>query len=152
MAQDDEQDWKLYRPGNDSSVNAVKKTAGTQTAFVLTGTGKEGNVQVIKDARIEPLTSFVGSPQNGNINVTLKGYRIQASLDRDKNKVNQLRAEYLSRFEDQPAYIDFLAPNFRLRVGDFRTKLDAYCYLEKIKAIFPDAIIVMDDIELPKYD
>lgn len=154
-SQEVESDWKLFRP-----VGAVKDTVKRQSNgtsiqqrgsfFQFSQQGKQGDVKVSKDSRIDALSTFVGTPQNGNSTVKIKGYRIQASLDRDKNRINQLRAEYLSRFSEQPAYIDFLAPNFRLRIGDFRSKLDAHAYLDKIKAIFPDAVIVMDDIDLPR--
>lgn len=149
LAQEEDNDWKLSKPVGQTTKDSIVKPGNA--SFQLPSTGKQGKVTVQKDNRIDGLTEFVGTPQNGKVNVTMKGYRIQAYLDKDKNKVNQLRAQYLSAHSEQPAYIDFLAPNFRLRIGDFRTKLDASAYLEQIKVIFPDAIIVMDDIELPKY-
>ena len=154
FTQENEGNWKLYSPdkktnGNDSTVKNNGQN-GTLKTIQLSPTNEQGKVEVIKDKRLDNLSTFVGNPQNTHTSVTMKGYRIQAYLDRDKNIVNQKRAEYLGKGEDQPAYIDFLAPNFRLRVGDFRTKTDAASFLEKIRSIFPDAIIVMDDIELPK--
>lgn len=142
-AQEDN-DWKLFKPQQETkdSVQPVK-------AITLEESSQPGSVQIIKDSRIDKLSEYVGTPQNGKPTVTMNGYRIQAFFDQDKNLVNQKRAEYLSQFSEQNAYIDYLAPNFRLRIGDFRTKLDAVCYLEEIKNIFPDAVIVMDDIELP---
>ncbi len=150
-AQEEENDWKLFRPVQQEN-EAPKQDSATGSKTIRPEVrfgGKEGQVQVFKDSRIDKLTEFSGTPQAGRNTVTLKGFRIQAFFDQDKNQVNQKRAEYLARFDSQPAYIDFLAPNFRLRIGDFRTKLDAQCYLDKIKILFPDAIIVQDDIELP---
>jgi len=150
----DETDWKLFKPTEGNSIkkdSAISLATGVViTKFNLDFNSKRGIVSVSKDGRMEGLTSFIGTPQNGKPTVTMKGFRIQAFFDPDKNNVNQKRADYLAQFDEQQAYIDFLAPNFRLRIGDFRTKQDAEGFRDKIKLIFPDAIIVMDDIELPK--
>lgn len=152
-AQENDGAWKLYTPdkkqtGTDSTIQSTAQN-GVIKSLVLNPTNETGKIEVEKDKRLDDLSKFVGSPHHTHTTVTLKGYRIQAYLDRDKNLVNQKRAEYLGRRENQPVYIDFLAPNFRLRIGDFRTKTDAAIFLERIRGIFPDAIIVMDDIELP---
>jgi hypothetical protein len=138
-------DWKLFKSQKEDS---LKKTS----EISLWRTGQPGQVKILKDTRIDQLSEYVGTPQNGKPTVTMRGFRIQAFLDQDKNQVNAKRAEYLNQFREQPAYVDYLAPNFRLRIGDFRTKLDAQAYLEKIKVLFPDAVIVMDDIELPRLE
>jgi hypothetical protein len=155
FAQEEETDWKLYRPqtqGNTKdSVATVKPTNSAAVVNTFNfATAAAGTVNVKKDPRIDALTTFLGTPQNGKSTVTVKGFRVQIFTDRDKNKVNQRRADYLAFYAEQPAYIDFLAPNFRLRVGNFRTKLDASYFQNKIKPHFPDAVIVMDDVELPK--
>lgn len=150
----DETDWKLFKP---TEGNAIKKDSAISlapgiviTKFTLDFNGKRGNVSIAKDGRLDGLTAYIGTPQNGKPTVTMKGFRIQAFFDPDKNNVNQKRADYLAQHDEHAAYIDFLAPNFRLRIGDFRTKQDAEGFRDKIKLIFPDAIIVMDDIELQK--
>jgi hypothetical protein len=155
FAQEEETDWKLYRPqtqGNTKdSVATVKPTNSAAVVNTFNfATEAAGTVNVKKDPRIDTLTTFLGTPQNGKSTVTVKGFRVQIFTDRDKNKVNQRRADYLAFYAEQPAYIDFLAPNFRLRAGNFRTKLDASYFQNKIKPHFPDAVIVMDDVELPK--
>ncbi|MFZ5551861.1 MAG: SPOR domain-containing protein [Bacteroidota bacterium] len=150
----DDNEWKLFKPAEGNTVkkdSAIALTPGLViTQFFLDFNAKKGNVSVSKDGRLDGLTAFTGTPQNGKPTVTMKGFRIQAFFDPDKTNVNQKRADYLAQFDEHPAYIDFLAPNFRLRIGDFRTKQDAEGWRDKIKVLFPDAIIVMDDIELPK--
>lgn len=158
FAQEVESDWRLYSSGDKKEVKDTLKSASNQVvdhtiykSIPLPGSSREGKIEVEKDSRIDQLSEFMGTPQNGHTMVTMKGYRVQAYIDRDKNAVNTKRAEYLNKFHDYPAYIDFLAPNFRLRIGDFHTRLDAERALNEVRSIFPDAIIVMDDIELPQY-
>lgn len=146
MRAQEDNDWKLFKPQQEKS-DSIRLTRNQK--INLQESDVQGVVKVYSDPRIDQLTGHIGTPQNGKPTVTMKGYRIQAFFDQDKVIVNQKRAEYISSFREQPAYIDYLAPNFRLRIGDFRTKLDAIAYQEKIKSLFPDAVIVMDDIELP---
>lgn len=138
-------DWKLYKPSADTvSVNK-------NTGFLLPDFNSQpGKLEVYKDKRIDVLTEYCGTPAPGNSSVTMKGYRVQAFFDNDGTLVKQKRAEYISQYNEHPTYIDYQKPNFRLRIGDFRTKLQAEQCREKIKTLFPDAIIVEDNIELPK--
>jgi len=50
------------------------------------------------------------------------------------------------------AYLTFKAPNYKVRVGDFRTKLDAQRFLIELTADYPNAFIITDQINLPKTD
>lgn len=80
-----------------------------------------------------------------------KGYRVQIYFGADKSKANAEKAKFLSRGNDPThAYEFYDVPNFKIRVGDFRTKLDAYRYLKKIKGEFPQAFIVESEIEYPE--
>lgn len=139
-----QQDIRLF-PGDsvrmDTSRSKIK-------SFDLNFTAKEGVVNVYKDSRFDKLTEFVGTPVKG-ATVQMKGYRVQAFFSTDKDEVNGKRGEYLGQYNEHPAYVDYLAPNFRLRLGDFRTRLQAQQWQDQIKLLFPDAIIVEDYIELP---
>jgi hypothetical protein len=137
--------WKLYKPQTDSSSN--KKENNSITPYFNSPPGK---IEVFKDKRIDALSEYCATPAPGNSTVTMKGYRVQAFFDNDGTLVKQKRAEYIAQYNEHPTYIDYQKPNFRLRIGDFRTKLQAEQCREKIKTLFPDAIIVEDDIELPK--
>ena len=43
------------------------------------------------------------------------------------------------------AYIVFDEPNFKVKVGDFRTRLEAYAFLQQIKEVYK-GYIVRDNI------
>lgn len=80
--------------------------------------------------------------------VNRKGYRIQIYFGADKTKAKEMKAKFLSRYSDKVhAYEIYEVPNFKIRVGDFRTRLEAYRFLKEIKAEFPTAFIVESDIE-----
>lgn len=80
--------------------------------------------------------------------VNRKGYRIQIYFGADKTKAKEMKAKFLGRYSDKVrAYEIYEVPNFKIRVGDFRTRLEAYRFLKEIKAEFPTAFIVESDIE-----
>lgn len=79
---------------------------------------------------------------------TCPGYRIQiASLSGNNAKSNAfaLRDNFLREYPDMTAYITFDEPNFRVKIGDFKTRLDAYIYLQYIKSNYP-GLIMRDNV------
>ena len=79
----------------------------------------------------------------------LKGYRVQIFLG-DRRTAEDTKRSFLLKYPDTPAYLSWLAPNFRLRVGDLRTRLEAEHLLHELKALYPGSYIVPDAIEPPR--
>ncbi|HLG02374.1 MAG TPA: SPOR domain-containing protein [Bacteroidia bacterium] len=78
-----------------------------------------------------------------------KGYRVQIYFGGDKSKAKDVKVRFLTLFgKEAHAYEIYEVPNFKIRVGNFRTRLDAYAFLKTIKADFPTAFIVESEIEL----
>jgi len=98
------------------------------------------------DARLQTL---VNKDVEINSEGKEKGYRVQIYFGADKTQANEIKAKFLAEFpnDDVHAYDIYEVPNFKIRVGDFRTRLEAYAFLKKIKADFPMAFIVESDIE-----
>lgn len=112
----------------------------------------EGKVVINADKRINDLATYLGSAHSPETSVKLEGYRVQLYFDNDKSICNQARSRFLSITNDVTAYIQYQAPHYRLRVGNFRTLLEAEKFKNEISATFPDAITVNDAIDLPKLD
>lgn len=105
-----------------------------------------GNVVVHSDYKIEALLG-----KHTEINMakeTEPGWRVQIMATGDKARVYKLKSEFYLRFKEYPSYVDYWQPNFRLRIGDFKTRLEAYKCLVTIQPHYPDAQLVPDDINL----
>lgn len=79
---------------------------------------------------------------------TMQGYRIlvytgPSSDEAQKNR--QLVYEYNS---DLNVYNQFKQPSFRVKVGDFTGRVEANYILNDLKQIFPNAMVVPDQINL----
>ncbi len=105
-----------------------------------------------KDVHADPrLQTLVGKHVDVNAHGKEKGYRVQIYFGADKAKANEYKARFLGRYAgDIIAYEVYDVPNFKIRVGDFRSRMDAYRFLKKIKSEFPSAFIVESEIEYPE--
>lgn len=117
--------------------------------YSQTAPADTGKIEVIQDYKIKEL---LAKHAEVNSKSNLKGYRVKIHFGSDKTKAREVKSKFITRFPDVPAYEKYDQPNFNIRVGDFRTKLDAYRFLKEVQAEFPSAFIVQDDIELPKLD
>ena len=108
------------------------------------------DLTVIQDSRLEKMLAW-DIERNNYIN-GIEGYRVEIffssaadAYEMAKNK----KLEFLSSNPDLPVYIKWNAPNFRVRVGDFRTKNEALKLYKKIKNKYPVAFIASDKINFP---
>ncbi len=110
---------------------------------------KPGTVEIIEDPKI---TQLVAKHIHINDSLgTIPGYRIQLVFTSGVNgkKISQeVESEFLKKYPDTKAYLIWDSPNYKVRVGDFRTKLEAMKFQNDIKIAFPNAYIVQDEIKL----
>lgn len=110
-------------------------------------TNDSSEVEIIQEYKIKEL---VDKHIEINSKAPIKGYRVKIHFGTDKNQAKDVKGAFISKFPDVPAYEKYDQPNFNIRVGDFRTKLEAYSFLKKIQPDFPAAFIVQDEIEFPE--
>lgn len=83
-----------------------------------------------------------------------KGYRVQIFFDSGNNsrmQATNVRNEFASKYPKISTHIIFKEPNFRVRVGDFRTRSDARGFQQTIADKYPQSFVVKDDIIYPKH-
>lgn len=85
--------------------------------------------------------------KNKNID-EIKGYRIQIISNNNRTNVYNQKARVYEHFSEFKSYLKYVQPYYKLRIGDFKTRLEARSYLEKVIKVFPSAFIVFDDIKL----
>lgn len=117
------------------------------TSFAQQRSSDSSEVEIIQEYKIKEL---VDKHIEINSKASIKGYRVKIHFGTDKNIAKEVKGAFITKFPDVPAYEKYDQPNFNIRVGDFRTKLEAYSFLKKIQADFPAAFIVQDEIEFPE--
>ncbi len=111
----------------------------------------EGKKEVIQDSRIDELVEK--HIKVNEIANTIPGFRINIffqSGNNSKTNANQAKTNFITKYPEVEAYVVFDEPNFKVKVGDFRTRMEARGFVEKIKADFPDAFVIKDNIFFPK--
>ena len=84
---------------------------------------------------------------------TINGYRIQIgalSGSQSRVKAYETKDAFDKLFPDIECYLSYAEPNFRIRVGDFKSKLEALRHLAKIQQQFPGAFIVRENVSITK--
>ena len=109
---------------------------------------KEDSIQysskIIQDYRIEKLEKVYSN------NYKLEGYRIQIYSGTKSKPAKQTRLQFTQQYKDIKAHESYQQPYFKVRVGDFKTKLEALKFQKEIILQFPDCYIVNDEIGLKK--
>ena len=88
----------------------------------------------------------------GLLKQTTPGYRIQLYFGSERTKAAEIKTDFSNNFSNTPAYLIYQQPNFKIRVGDFKTRMEAFAFLESIKEFYTTSFIVPDEIKLPKRD
>ena len=110
-----------------------------------------GEINLILDSGIEE--NFRQHILYNYKNSGIPGFRVRIFSDSGfdaKERAFESRTRFISKYENIEAYIQYDIPNYKVYVGDCRTRSEALKILELIKRDFPNAFIVADRINLPK--
>lgn len=99
------------------------------------------------------MRSALDSYISNNAAKKLSGYRIRVYFDNGQSA--RTRSESIARsvsnaFPGIGVYRTFESPNFKVCVGDFRTKDEALKVYHALKATYPTAIILKETINYPR--
>ncbi|MCY1721474.1 SPOR domain-containing protein [Prolixibacteraceae bacterium Z1-6] len=107
-------------------------------------------VEVNSDPRLEKMLKW--HIEKNKKREGIDGFRVEiffsSKLDAKEESL-AIKAEFLSEYPNHAVHIKFVAPNFRVRVGDFRTKNEAWRLYKQIQHNYPAAFIVPDVIDFP---
>jgi hypothetical protein len=115
------------------------------TIFQFSNTHAQGTVTVNAPENFEVLLANYKKQQE--IKASIPGYRIHIVSNRDREEVNKLKAKIYSEFPDMKPFVSYHSPNFKLRVGNYFYKIDAFRDLQKISTSFPGTFIVNEELK-----
>ena len=75
-----------------------------------------------------------------------EGWRVQLMFKAKKEEITQLKISFIKLYPEIPAYLEYDAPYYRVRVGNCRTKLAAIKIKNLISKKFPGAYPVPEII------
>lgn len=86
---------------------------------------------------------------NRQVDSLTKGYRIQIVITDKRNDAKDAKEKFSSKYPNCPAYLIFDSPHFKVRVGDFKSRIEAQALLFKLTEDFPTLFLVEDQINPP---
>ncbi len=113
-----------------------------------------GKVEVIKDPRVDTLVArkLSANAGSGEGGFSSSGYRVQLYAGSDRAAAYKAQAKFQQNYPDIRSYVTYNEPNFKVRVGDFRTRLEAAKMMEQLKPWFSLMFIIAEKINPPKLD
>ncbi len=100
---------------------------------------------------VELVNLHIRRNQQGGV---VQGFRVEIFFSSELNarqKAQNIKNEFLAAYPEYNVYITYISPDFKVRVGNFRTRNEALKAMNVIQGQFPKAFVVPDLIELPKF-
>ena len=83
---------------------------------------------------------------------TIDGFRVQIFMELGNDAIrhaDSVREIFVEEYPGVPIYLLFGQPYYRLRIGDYRTRLEAENMYQRLKKNYRNAFVTADRIELP---
>jgi len=113
--------------------------------FSLVAQTNEGKVRIESSAHIDEM---LAQKKDHNKTIeTFKGYKIQIYYGSEK-ECYEVKDEFSSLYPDIATSIIFSTPQWKLQIGNYRTRLQADHAMVNIKKEYPGAIVLATDIEI----
>jgi hypothetical protein len=116
-----------------------------------------GKVQVVRDplfdtllARRAALNKGGGSTGTRGGFISSYGYRVQIFSGSNRNAAFNAQAKFNREFPEMRTYIVYREPNFKVRAGDFRSRLEAEKLMQQLRPLFSAMFIISEKINPPK--
>lgn len=123
----------------------VDSTLLGKDIFTLMGSG----VQVNQSLTVrQAVTRYIDS----NASKPLTGYRIRVFYDNTpqaRSRSEAVERSLIAQFPGVGVYRSFESPNYKVLIGDFRTKDEALKIYNALKGTYPTAYIIKDTINYP---
>jgi len=107
-------------------------------------------VKICKDEKIDTLISRLYS--NTDEKPTINGYRVQIYSGSVRKDALKVKSDFLEKYSSPDIYFDYDQPNYKVRIGDFRNKIEAQKLYHQLlnDGDFNAVLIVPDVIFLPE--
>ncbi len=121
---------------------------------LLAAAQTRGTVEVIKDPLIDTLMAKRASFNKNTFagSETSNGYRVQIFFGSSRQAAYNAQAKFNEEYPELRTYISYSEPNFKVRAGDFRTRLEAQKLVTEISGMFTSLFIISEKINPPKTD
>ena len=112
----------------------------------ISGSAQRDNVTCHQDPKVSELTDLYKLYNKKND--LGEGYRIQISFVNDRQEAYNNKSKLYKEFPGERCYVEYEQPYYKLRLGDYATKLQAYDKLRSLIGKYPGAFVVKDRVKI----
>lgn len=94
------------------------------------------------------VTTHYVREKEGRVIYSGKGFRVQIYSGNDREKAIMVKTEFMRRFPAIRTYLSYVAPTFRVKVGNYRNRSDAAGMQREAKEMYSPCVIVPDNITI----
>lgn len=105
-----------------------------------------GKVEVIKDPQIDSLIARRAALIRSSKKAGASGFRVQIFSSTDRKTAYAEQTKFKARYPTIRSYISYAEPYYKLRVGDFRTRLEAEKLINKLRPNYEGLFIFAEPI------
>ena len=103
---------------------------------------QSGKVEITKDPKIDVLIARrLELTQNGKSAPRIDGFRIQIYSGSERQVAYTELSRFKSIYPQVFTYLNYIQPNYKVQIGDFRTRMEAEKFMNSIKLNFSTAFI-----------
>jgi hypothetical protein len=141
----------------DEDLSAVRVRYDTKPTAEIT------EKKVIKEKTIPSPITKISKQVNNEVDIALdsiavhnktvrylSGYRIQVFVGNDRKEVDEAKSYIYQNFSELSTYLTFSQPTYKLKAGDFTSRLDAERYYSSIRQRYSAAMIINERIDIKK--
>lgn len=105
-----------------------------------------GKVEVIKDPQIDSLIARRAALIRSSKKSGASGFRVQIFSSTDRKTAYAEQSKFKALYPAIRSYISYAEPYYKLRVGDFRTRLEAEKLINKLRPSYEGLFIFAEPI------
>lgn len=80
------------------------------------------------------------------VRVKRKGFRVQIFAGSNRSEAYAIQARFRNQHADMDTYITYAEPNYRVKVGDFRSRAQANEFMSTIRSQYKSVFVFQEDI------
>ena len=96
-------------------------------------------------ARMVSLGSKVVDKKSGK-RVKVRGFRVQIFSGSSRSNAYAVQSQFQSAYRDIGSYVTYEEPNYRVKVGDFRSRAEATNFMRELRSKYSNVFVFTEDI------
>lgn len=78
--------------------------------------------------------------------IRARGFRVQIFSGPNRNDAYAAQSKFKSQFKDYESYINYEEPNYRVKVGDFKSRAQATQFMNVLRSSYQNVFVFTEDI------